>query len=406
MISGYYRLIVTHGTPVLGYRIQICRLYGFDVYIDFSWFFLLILILWTLSTKYFPAMAPDQPHSAYTIMAIAGLIGLCFSILMHEVAHALVAQYFRMRIGAITLWIFGGVADMSEETSVPKHEFFMALAGPVMSLALSAVFYILFYAMNADDLPYFAVIVTATALYLGQVNMVLALFNMIPAFPLDGGRVLRASLWHWRQNRVWATRMASHTGSFLALMMCMMGLKEIVFHNNLLNGLWSIMIGMFVTMAAGNSVREAISYSMFSGHPVSRYMRQDVISINSTMRLDTLVEEYFYKYYVSNLPVVDDGILRGYITSESIKGCDKRQWPWKTVGDYMTPLNADHMIRPDADSADALERMRRTGENSLIVADQGRLVGLVWLRDLLKLTSLKVGLEAPPKPIRPTSFLR
>lgn len=388
---------------MLGYRLQICRLYGFDIYVDFSWFFLSVLILWTLGTKYFPHMGPDLPHSSYWTMAIIGLIGLCFSILMHEIAHALVAKYFRMRIGAITLWIFGGVADMSEETNHPKHEFFMAIAGPIMSLALAVVFYVPFFAMRGDHLPEIPLMITLSALYLAQVNLVLALFNMIPAFPLDGGRVLRASLWHIKKDRLWATRMAGHTGSALAFGLSMMGLSQIIFHDNLLSGMWSIMIGVFVTSAAGNSVRDAISYSLFSGHPVSRYMRQDIIAVSGTLRIDDLVENYFYRHYIHSVPVVDDGILRGYVNSATIKGCDPRQWPWKTVADFMTPLNPDHVIRPDADAAEALERMRRTGENSLIVADQGRLVGLVWLRDLLKLTSLKVGLETAPKP---TSFIR
>ena len=378
---------------MLGYRVQICRLYGFDIYIDLSWIFLSVLIMWTLATKYFPKIVPNVEIQFYWPMAIAGLIGLCFSILMHEIAHALIAKYFRMRVGAITLWIFGGVADLSEETDNPHHEGTMAIAGPVMSVVLGGVFYVLFLGLDVATTSDWLLAASAVSFYLTQANLALAIFNMIPAFPLDGGRVLRASLWAWKKDRLWATRMAGHTGTGLAFLLSMIGLFQI-FHDNLVSGIWYMMIGVFVTTAAGNTVRDAISYSLFVGNPVSRYMRQDIISVSSNTPIDVLVDDFFYRYYLQTLPVVENSRLVGFVTTESIKTCDKRQWPWKSVSDYLTPLNPDHVINPKADAADALELMRRSGQSSLIVADDDRLVGLVWLKDLLRLASMKTRLEA------------
>lgn len=374
---------------VLGYRITIFRLYGFDVHVDISWFILCALIMWSLSVNYFPSAIPGLDHDTYWQMGISGLLGLCFSIVMHEIGHALVARHFRMRTGDITLWIFGGVADMQEERAVPKHELLMALAGPAMSLALAGMFYVAFLLVGGAEQQN---VVTTLIAYLVLINVALALFNMIPAFPLDGGRVLRALLWQWKRNRLWATRMAGHAGSALAFALAVGGTIQIMYGNTLA-GVWWFLLAIFITATANTSIREAVTYSLFTGHPVSRYMREDVVTVTPEQSIEDLVDNYVYQHYLKTYPVVRGGQLIGQISVDAFTGTDRRQWPWKTVADYMMPVMQDSIIDPHADAADAIERMRSLGEQSLIVVHNQQFIGLVSLQDLLRLLSMKLHLE-------------
>ena len=374
---------------MLGYRITIFRLYGFYVHVDVSWFILSILIMWTLAVNYFPSAYPGLDNQLYWQMGVLGLLGLCFSIIMHEIGHALVAKYFQMQIGDITLWIFGGVADMQEERSVPKHELLMALAGPAMSVILAFVFFISFDVIGGyEQQTVFSTLVA----YLMVVNIALALFNMIPAFPLDGGRVLRALLWYWRHDRLWATRMASHAGSLLAFGIGIFATVQVM-HGHVLGGLWAFLIAVFITNAAGSSVRDATTYYLFTGHPVSRYMRNNVVTVSPDTTIEEFVDSYVYQHYLKTLPVLKDNHLVGQISVDSIHGTDRRQWPWKTVSDYLTPITPDVIIDPQTDAADAIERMRQSGEANLIVMQEQEFVGLVSMRDLLQLLSMKMRLE-------------
>ncbi len=374
---------------MLGYRITIFRLYGFYVHVDISWFLLSILIMWSLAVNYFPSAYPGLSNEVYWQMGIVGLLGLCFSIVMHEIGHALVAKYFNMKIGDITLWIFGGVADMQEERNVPKHELLMALAGPAMSVVLAVIFYISFEVIGGYQGQ---TIASTMAAYLMVVNIALACFNMIPAFPLDGGRVLRALLWFWRHDRLWATRMAGHAGAILAFLIGVFATYQMM-QGNLIAGFWAFLIAMFITNAAGSSIREATTHYLFTGHPVSRYMRGDVATVITAMTIEEFVDNYVYQHYLKTFPVVENGQLIGQISIDAIRGTDRKQWPWKTVADFMQPVTPDVIVDPHTDAADAIERMRQLGEQSLIVMHNQQFVGLVSMRDLLQLLSMKLRLE-------------
>jgi Zn-dependent protease/predicted transcriptional regulator len=374
---------------LLGYRITIFRLYGFDIHVDVSWFVLSMLIMWSLAVNYFPSAIPGLANDTYWHLGIAGLLGLCFSVIMHEIGHALVAKYFRMKIGDITLWIFGGIADLQEERNVPKHELLMALAGPAMSVALAGMFYVCFVLTGGNEIQ---TPLTALMAYLVLLNIVLATFNMIPAFPLDGGRVLRAVLWHWKRDRLWATRMAGHAGSALACLLAFGGTAQVM-HGNMLGGLWWFLLAIMITATAGSSIRDAVTYSLFTGHPVSRYMRRDVVTVSPSQTLEDLVDNYVYQYYLKTYPVVLDGKLIGRITVDDFHGVDRRQWPWKTVADFMRPVTGDTIIGPQTDAADAIAQMRKLGEQSLIVVRDHEFVGTVAMTDLLRLLSIKMRLE-------------
>lgn len=229
---------------MFGRRLTLFTLFGFGIRVDASWLALAALILWSLGGVYFPAVMPALPSVLHWVMAVAGLLGLMASLVVHEMAHALVARSYGLPIGGITLFLFGGVAELEAEPETPATEILMAAAGPAMSLALAVLAY--GGAMVADG---WAGPVLA---YLGVVNLMLAGFNLVPAFPMDGGRMLRAALWAWRGDLDWATRMASVAGMALGLVVMAVGLWQLV-EGNYAGGLWWMLIGLFIRMSAAHS---------------------------------------------------------------------------------------------------------------------------------------------------------
>ena len=379
---------------MFAHRITLFELFGFKVQIDASWLLLAVLIVWSLAEGYFPQVLPGLAGATYFWMGIAGLIGLGFSIVVHELAHSLVARRFDMPIRGITLFVFGGVAEMAEEPTSAKGELLMAIAGPAMSLAVAAVFTVL--AALGSDFDLAAPAVTV-ADYLAFINTILALFNLVPAFPLDGGRVLRALLWGWKGDIVWATRIAATSGGLFGFVLIAFGLVSAI-GGNIVGGIWLFVLGLFLRAAAAGAVSQIVTRSVLSGQPVSRFMRRDPIAVPPELSLDRLVDEYFYRHYFKNFPVAEGDRLLGSIRLEAIAAVERERWPWTTVGATMDPLSSDTVTDPDADAAAALEQMRRTGQSRLLVARDDRLVGVLSLRDLLDFLSVRLDLDASARP--------
>ena len=379
---------------MFAHRITLFELFGFKVQIDASWLLLAVLIVWSLAEGYFPQVLPGLAGATYIWMGIAGLIGLGFSIVVHELAHSLVARRFDMPIRGITLFVFGGVAEMAEEPTSAKGELLMAIAGPAMSLAVAAVFTVL--AALGSDFDLAAPAVTV-ADYLAFINTILALFNLVPAFPLDGGRVLRALLWGWKGDIVWATRIAATSGGLFGFVLIAFGLVSAI-GGNIVGGIWLFVLGLFLRAAAAGAVSQIVTRSVLSGQPVSRFMRRDPIAVPPELSLDRLVDEYFYRHYFKNFPVAEGDRLLGSIRLEAIAAVERERWPWTTVGATMDPLSSDTVTDPDADAAAALEQMRRTGQSRLLVARDDRLVGVLSLRDLLDFLSVRLDLDASARP--------
>jgi Zn-dependent protease len=225
------------------YRVTLFSLFGFKVSVDASWLLLAVLITWSLAVGYFPQAAPGLPKETYWWLGVAGLIGFAFSIVFHELSHSLVARRFDMPIRGITLFVFGGVAEMEDEPPGAKAEFWMAIAGPLMSFFLALVFFLLgglFVEAGAAKPTPLAVLFGLLA----YINTVLGVFNLVPAFPLDGGRVLRAALWYWKGDIAWATRVAASAGSVFGFVLIAIGLVNAV-TGNIVGGLWWFLIGRF-----------------------------------------------------------------------------------------------------------------------------------------------------------------
>jgi len=376
-----------------GRSITLFELLGFKIRVDISWIFLALLVTWSLAKGVFPAWYEDEGLSETTFwwMGIAGMAGLVFSLIFHELSHSLVARHYGLPIKGITLFIFGGVAEMTEEPKSAKVEFRMAIAGPLASFALALAFHLLAQLGAAQGLP---VAVTGVLGYLAFINLLLGGFNLIPAFPMDGGRMLRAALWYWRGDLRQATRIASGAGKGFGMALMLLGLLNVV-TGNFIGGMWWFLIGLFVRNAAEASYQQLIVRRLFEGEPVRRFMTHETVAVPPGLPLRSFVEDYVYEYHYDLFPVVSGQRLVGCVATRQLKTIQRQEWERLTVGDLMMPCTAENTVDPGMDAIEAMSLMRRSGVSRLIVAVGDRLVGIVVLKDMLELFSLKMDLEEP-----------
>jgi Zn-dependent protease/CBS domain-containing protein len=375
---------------MFGKRIPLFKLFGFRVNIDVSWFILAVLITWTLATSAFPYYFEGFSRAAYFWMAVAGAMGLFASIIFHEFCHSLVARKYGLSMRGITLFVFGGVAEMLEEPQSPKVEFLMAIAGPISSVLLATVLYLirLVGVRNAWPAP-----INNVLYYLVLLNFALAVFNLIPAFPLDGGRVLRSILWAVKGNLRWATKIASLLGSGFGLFLIVTGIWAIIRNRDFVGGAWSAFIGMFIRNASAMSYKRLLMRRTPGGDEIWHFMKTDIITVPLTISIEKLINDYFYRYHFEMFPVCDSDLLLGCISLEDVKQVPIEQWDKLTVGDMVKPCSTDNTISPQTSAAKALSIMKSTGSSRLMVVDTGRLVGIITLKDMLKFLDLKIHLE-------------
>lgn len=370
-------------------RFTLFRLFGFEVRLDLSWFLLAFLVTWSLALGFFPAVVPGYAYTAYWWMGVAGTVGLLFSIVFHEFSHAFVARRYGLPIHGITLFIFGGVAEMQQEPPTARSEFLMAVAGPVASFVLALVFYQLYVLTSADVPGAFGGIMY----YLAVLNVALGLFNLVPGFPLDGGRMLRAGLWAWKGDFRWATRVASLIGSGFGLALIFLGVVAFV-SGNFIGGMWWFLIGLFLRGAAGMTYQQVLVRDALKGEPVRRIMKPDPVTVPSSLTLRTLVEDYIYRFHYKMFPVVENGRVVGLVSTDQVKAVPKDQWETLTVAQVMEPCTAENTVGPNTDALEAWAHMNRTGKSRLLVMQDGRLIGILSLRDLMQFLSLKFDLES------------
>ncbi|MFO7560602.1 MAG: site-2 protease family protein [Desulfobacterales bacterium] len=375
---------------MFGKRIDLFTLFGFEIRIDLSWVILAIFIAWSLSAGLFPIHYEGLSVQTYWIMGIVGAIGLFFSIIVHEMAHSLVAVRFGMPIKGITLFLFGGVAEMKKEPASPKAEFVMAIAGPLSSMVLAAVFYAISQiTKNAG----WSEAIYGVIKYLAWINGILAIFNLIPAFPLDGGRILRSLLWGWKKNLRWATRVAAGTGSGFGLFLIIMGFFQF-FSGNFIGGMWWFLIGMFLRNAANMSYRQLLVRKALEGESVQRFMNRNPVTVSPSTTVEALVEDFIYRHQFKLFPIVEEGNrLLGCVTIKQVKEIPKAKWRSKTAGEIAIDCSPENTVDLKADAMKALALMNRKGASRLMVTEGNRLVGIISLKDMMKFFELKVELE-------------
>ena len=374
---------------MFGKRMKLFKLLGFEVRVDASWLVIAVLVTWSLASGLFPYLYPGISREAYWTMGVLGALGLFASIVAHEFCHSLVARKVGIPMKGITLFIFGGVAEMGDEPPTARAEFMMAIVGPLSSMAIGAVFYLIYrYGESAG----WGTPVNGVIYYVAYINGILAAFNLLPAFPLDGGRVLRSILWGAKGNLRWATRVSSTIGAAFGLGLIFLGIYKFV-TGDVIGGVWMFLIGMFLRNAAQMSYQQLLVRKALEGEPVRRFMNPDPVTVQSSMTVEKLVEDYIYKYHHKMFPVMEGEKLVGCITTRQVKEIPREDWARETIREAASPVSAENTISPATDAVKALAMMNQGGVGRLLVVEGGRLVGLVTLKDLLDFFSLKVELE-------------
>lgn len=364
--------------------IRIGSILGISIEINFTWFIIFALVTLSLATAYFPQQFPELPTTTNFILGVITSIFFFGSVIFHELFHSIVAKLNNIPIKKITLFIFGGVAQMSQEPSSPGVEFRMAVAGPLSSLGLAFVFGLVWLLARSLGLSVFII---APAQYLSWINALLAVFNLLPGFPLDGGRVLRAGLWSWLKDITAATRIASRVGEGFAYLLIFIGFLGV------LRGQWGlgwfILIGWFLQQAAQSSYQHLIFERSLSNVKVADIMTREVETVDPDISLDRLVDEYFLKFKFGRFPVVSDGQLLGIITLHDIKEVPREEWAFKTAKDILTPLEKTMTVGPQDEAVQVLTRMAQSEVGHLLVVENNSLVGLVTRSDIIRLIKIK-----------------
>lgn len=369
---------------------QIGRILGIPIKVHLSWFVIFAFVTWSLATGYLPDMLPGLTALRYWAMGGVAALLLFASVLLHELGHSYVALRYRIPIRQITLFVFGGVAQMHREPPGPRAEFLIAIAGPAVSFLLGGAM------LGLAALTQAGQGLVALGLLLGSVNLQLGLFNLIPGFPLDGGRVVRAGLWAWSGNFHRATSLASLAGQACGLAIGLLGAGLVLGAGFGLapralaaNGGWIMLIGLFLFGAARGSRRQAGLQASLEQVPVADLMAREVVTLSPGMTVEEAVTQYFLPRGYGAFPVVEDGRPVGMLSVQEVRALPPQQWPWWSVGQTLRPWLPSMEIGLEATALSAYEQMQREGHERLAVMQEGRLVGLVTRTAINRLLQLR-----------------
>jgi Zn-dependent protease/CBS domain-containing protein len=358
-----------------GGSLKLGTLAGIEIRVHYTWLFAFILVAWSLGQGYFLPMTPGQAASAYWILGVLSALLLFGSVLVHELAHSLVAEGRGIRVHDITLFIFGGVSNITSEASSARDEFLIAVVGPLTSLVLAGLFWLLAHVLppNTDG--------AAVAAYLSFANLLLAAFNIVPGFPLDGGRVLRAIIWAIAGDMQRATRIASYVGQAFAFLLITWGIVQVL-GGNLFGGLWIAFIGWFLNSGAEASRQEQRTRADLSVVPVTALMDAAPPVAAPTLSVQEFVFGNTLRHGHRALPVVDSGRLLGMISITDVKHIPSEAWATTDVVAVMTPMPL-RVVTLDADLESALEVMVASGVNQVPVVQDEHLAGMLSRDDIL-----------------------
>jgi Zn-dependent protease/CBS domain-containing protein len=356
--------------------LRLFRIAGIDIGIHYTWILIFILLSWSLAQGFFPQLYPGWDTVTYWITGLVAALLLFGSVLVHELAHSLVAQARGMTVRSITLFIFGGVSNLEDEPEKPKTEFVMSIVGPLSSLALAGIFWGLLHIVGDQQSP-----VAAAFSYLALINALLAGFNLLPGFPLDGGRVLRAILWNRTGNLVKATNIAATVGRFMGWGFIAFGLFQ-VFTGNFIVGIWFAFIGWFLSSSADASRREVTLREQLSGVQVKDVMTANAMLISPDTSVAELVSNVFRKQHGRAVPICDNNKVVGIVTVTDVKELPQEKWARTAVREIMTsePL---YSVTPDDDLNTALRLITKHDINQVLVLQGNECAGLVSRSDIL-----------------------
>lgn len=359
--------------------IQLFTIRGIQIRLDYSWFIVFFLILWSLSAGYFPQAYPDQARQSYWLAGFVTTLLFFFSVITHELAHSLMALRAGIKIPEITLFIFGGMARLSEDARDAKTEFTIAVVGPLTSFALAGIFWLLQTALRDSPFP----ILVEMFGYLTWINIALAVFNLLPGYPLDGGRLLRAFWWWKTGSELRATKVASAWGKGFAIALMVIGGLQI-FSGAPIGGLWLIFIGMFLRGMAQTGYQELLLRKSIEGTNVADVMIRNVVTTPADLPLRGLIADYFLRYGYHGFPVTQDGKTLGVVSVKEVSAVPELERNTRFVREVMTPLHNELKISPDTSLVEALKRMTETNQGRLIVMRNGDMVGMITQNGLLR----------------------
>jgi Zn-dependent protease/CBS domain-containing protein len=371
---------------VMNGNIPLGRVGGVQVRINWSWLVILALIVWSLAVGVFPSQNPGLSDGAYLAMAIVAALLFFASLLLHELGHAWQARREGMEIDGITLWLFGGVSQFKTRFPSASAEFRIAVAGPLVSLVLGVGFVLL----ALVGLPS---AVDGVAAWLGYINLALLVFNLIPALPLDGGRVLRAALWRSRGDLAWATQVASRIGQGFGYLFIALGIAMLIFQGSF-SGAWLAFIGWFLLQAAGAEARYVATEAALDGLRVRDLMVRDPVTVDADLTVGRFMDDVASSRRFTTYPVVDEGRPIGLLAFGSVAAVPRSEWDTLRVRDAMIPLVGVPLLAEDTTAVAALSMLSSPTSNRGMVVENGRLAGLLSITDLARALEVR----RPPRP--------
>jgi Zn-dependent protease/predicted transcriptional regulator len=356
----------------MGNGARIFSIGGIGIYVNWSWIIAIAIVTWSVGDFFHVNYPSWSTGTAYALGLLSGVL-LFVTVLIHELAHSFTARANGLPVNTITLFIFGGVSNLTQEPQTPRTEFLVAIAGPLTSLVLSGIFYVLYLALHGGPSE-----VTAVLGYLASVNLILAIFNLIPGFPLDGGRVLRSIVWAVTGNLRRATHIASNIGDGFGYLFIIGGLLEAFVAGDVIAGIWLAFIGWFLHNAATASYQQAVMDRVLIGVEVRNVMDPAPVGVGPSMSVQEAVEGYMMTRGIRALPVNGpDGSLLGLVTLTDVQQVPRDHWATTPVSNVMTPVDQLRTTAPDAGLREALAAMAEHNYNQLPVVANGRVVGML-----------------------------
>jgi Zn-dependent protease/predicted transcriptional regulator len=358
------------------------RVGGIRIGLNWSWLVVFALIVWTWATGIFPETNPGLSDATYVAMAVAGALLFFVTLLLHELGHAIQARREGMEIEGITLWFFGGVAKFRGMFPTAGAEFRIAVAGPLVSLLIGAVL-VAFAAFAGLPEP-----VDAVSAWLGFYNLMILAFNLLPALPLDGGRMLRSALWYFRGEFAGATRVAATIGRGIGYLMIAGGIASLVFLNDF-SGAWLAFIGWFLLLAAAAEDRFLVTRQALSGLRVRDLMVRDPVSTRADVTLGRFMDDLVWSRRYTTYPVTDDGRAVGLLPFRRVAEVPRNEWDTRTVGECMIPREEVPVVAEDDELVEAAGELGENDVNRALVLDGERLVGLLSVTDVARALEMR-----------------